>query len=364
MNRKLTLFLATLGILAMAVAGCASTAAPEPAETPAPESEDSAKPVEQEAKTTTWTWVHMHPTTSEEYKSFERIANAVMAMTDGLEIELHPGNTVVPEQDELEAVHNGVVDAACNYHQYNQKFYKASSLFSSAVGGLTSTQALYWFENEGDELCAEMTSDLNVVYIGTEYIDVPEIWCHSKVPLESLSDLQGLKMRAIGEAAEILGNVGVATVHMAGAEVYEAAQRGVVDAFEWGSAQLNWRNNIQEVADYLYLSPSRAPRTGNGWWINRDSWDDVSPQIQQACIAASKTESLTLANRIGAEAGYLQNFRDYGTIVQPLPEEIETAFLEAAEEYYAEQSAADPFFAKVYGSIMAWKATCQNMNVS
>ena len=337
--------------------------APAPSPAPAPAPAPAPSPAQPEM-VHNWKVQSHHPSTSKEYESIARIAEKITSISGGrINIEMFGVGAIAPSTKELEGASKGVIQGASNFHNDNQYMYPAASLFAAVVGGLTSVQAMMWFAEEGDDLVSRMTSNLNVQYIGTPYIDLPEIWAHSKEPITSLADLQKLKMRVSGEAGEIFGRIGVSTVYIPGVEIYESAQRGVIDAFEWGTAQLNWNNGIQEVADYLYLSPSRAPRTGNGFWINRDAWEALTPDLQEMIYEVTLAETFSFANRAALEGGYLQNFIEYGTVVEFLPQDIEDELLREAVVYYDEKATEDAFYAEVLTSQRNFQAAMNLLNV-
>ena len=60
-----------------------------------------------------------------------------------------------------------------------------------------------------------------------------ELFAHSHKPIRSLDDYKGMKVRTAGAWAEIAQKLGASTVILAGAEVYPALERKVVDAIEW-----------------------------------------------------------------------------------------------------------------------------------
>jgi TRAP-type mannitol/chloroaromatic compound transport system substrate-binding protein len=61
-------------------------------------------------------------------------------------------------------------------------------------------------------------------------------------------------MRALGDPANIIANMGAAVVTMFGGEIYESTQRGVIDTFEMGTFGANWGMGFQEVAPYVYIA--------------------------------------------------------------------------------------------------------------
>ena len=51
----------------------------------------------------------------------------------------------------------------------------------------------------------------------------------------------------------------------------------------------------------------------------------------------------------------IKKFKEYGTIVEPAPQDIVDEMVRQADKFYEEKGAEDPFFAKVYNSIRQFR---------
>jgi len=298
--------------------------------------------------------------------SFKRMADMINAAAGGsLVVEIFPGGALVPETEELDAVHRGVADATTTSHGYQVKLFPQAGLFHQVCGGLTPVQAQMWYIlGGGNELAARVYEPLDVVYVGTPMCSSPEVWAHSTVRLETMADIKGLKMRAIGETGEVMAKFGVAAVIMPGGEVYEATARGVIDAFEYAGANMDWTMGFHEVAEYLYLSPTRAPTTAYGFWVNEDSWAELTPDLQEIVSMAPRVEIQNYyAETVVLDYEALANYIDYGTKVLNLPKEIEEELLKAAKEHYDEKAAADPLYSEIVASQRTFKEICELQSV-
>ncbi|MCK4789237.1 MAG: hypothetical protein KAV87_36175, partial [Desulfobacteraceae bacterium] len=177
-------------------------------------------------------------------------------------------------------------------------------------------------------------------------------------------DLKKLKMRVAGEGGEILYRMGVATVHFPSSEIYEAVQKGVIDAFESASIYINWGRAVHEIADWMYISATRAPSDQQAMSINRENWESISPDLQQTIHEVCVAEQLLwYSENVNHEAEYLVKFQEYGVNVLPLPKAIEDAYVEAAQEYYSEKAGANPEFARVLDSLNRWKTICEDQRI-
>jgi len=297
----------------------------------------------------------------------KRAAAKITTMSNGrLVVEPYSGGAIYPATEELYGVDAGILEMGLACPMYNLDKFPQSSLFDMMSGGLTPIQMFMWhIRGGGDELAARMWEEaLNVKYVAVGGHLPPEIWAHSNRELKTPEDIKGLKMRCAGEGGEIIARMGAATVFFPGAELYESMQRGVIDAFEYASPSLNWGMGFQEVADYIYISPSRAPTDCGHVWVNRNAWEKIGPDLQMIVEEAVRTTGFDYyTETIVLDDEYLVKFIDYGTKVQIMPQVIVDEFLRVSQEYYDEKCAADPFYAEIVESMRAFKEICDKQDI-
>jgi len=371
----LLLLVTVLALASLLVAGCAPSAT-EPsapsggdegsATAPADEEEEAA-PAAPEGEVITWQFQGHPPVSDYYFTAVQGIADHITAMSGGrLTVEAYAGGSIVPASEELEGVHQGILNMGSACPMYNVNKFPQAPLFDMVSGGMTALQMTLWHtKGNGDELAARMWEDkMNVKYIGPQGFLPPEVWCQSNKKIEDPGDLKGLKMRCAGDGGEILASMGVSTVYFPGAEVYESMQRGVIDAFEYASPFLNWGMGFHEVADYLYMSPSRAPTDCAHVWVNRDDWEALSPDLQAIVYDAVATVGLEYtADSYIRDDEALVKYYDYGTEVLKLPAEVEQAYLDAAKKFYDAKAAADPFYAEILEAHWAFKDLCDRAGI-
>jgi TRAP-type mannitol/chloroaromatic compound transport system substrate-binding protein len=283
-----------------------------------------------------------------------------------LVVEPYTGGSIYPKTEELYGVDAGILEMGMACPMYNLDKFPASSLFDMMSGGLTPLQMFMWLlRGGGDELAAEMwESELNVKYIATAGHLPPELWNHSNRELKTPEDIKGLKMRCAGEGGEILARMGASTVFFPADEVYEAAQRGVIDAFECASPTIDWGFGFQEVAKYVYISPSRAPTDCSHVWVNRDAWEELTPDLQMMVESVVRNVGFDYySESVVLDDEYLVKFIDYGVEVQLLPQSIVDEFLKVSMEYYDEKCAEDPFYARIVESMRAFQEICTKQDI-
>lgn len=100
-----------------------------------------------------------------------------------------------------------------------------------------------------------------------------------KKPIEKLEDLKGVKVRAIGYSAKAYAMAGMNPVAISQSEVYEALQRGVVDATSGGSLDILIDRSYQEVAPHFVdIRSGNYAVTANV--INKKLWDSMPAELQ------------------------------------------------------------------------------------
>ncbi|MBX3094445.1 MAG: TRAP transporter substrate-binding protein DctP [Cryobacterium sp.] len=113
----------------------------------------------------------------------------------------------------------------------------------------------------------------------------------SKEPITSLSDFEGLNIRAGGFAANVLAHLGARPVALPAEEVYEALERGTVNAYASFALDTAPSLSVQEVAPHLF-------NLGIGNFsvqvdaINLKTWNALPESVQKLMteVAAAKPQ--------------------------------------------------------------------------
>jgi TRAP-type mannitol/chloroaromatic compound transport system substrate-binding protein len=290
----------------------------------------------------------------------------VTAAGGRLAIDYFPGGAVVPAAEEASALRTGSLDYCYTAGQYNQNLNIAFGFTDSRSGGLTDPQMQYWLRAEGNNLVGAEYAKYGIVWVSVHQWS-PEDFAYTDFPLKTLDDVKKLKMRTAGVGGEILQSMGASTIFLPGGELYESMQRGVINAFEYGSASNFWDMGFQEVTKYLYLSLSRAPSDGGCWLASQKSWNALPDDLKMIVMEIQRGNIDQYWVKLLVDNGVaMQKIKDYGVVVEKLSKEIEDAFMAAAAKYFdkkiAEQG-ADSFYAKMVNSQSAFKKMCEAQGV-
>jgi TRAP-type mannitol/chloroaromatic compound transport system substrate-binding protein len=295
------------------------------------------------------------------FKVTEAFIQRVKISSGGrLDITLRPAGAICPNTKELEAVHNGIMEmgiSSCGWQLY---LIPTASIFCQPVGGMDGRGMRLWYEKgDGMKLWQKATEKFNIVTLPNVPVQnfTPETWVYSKVPINSLKDIKGKKMRAMGDAGAILTRLGVSVANIGPTEIYESLMRGVIDMAEAIGPSYAIEQSFHEIAKYWYFSGSRANSDVGFAWVNKNAWQKLPPDLQ----AILKAE-LTIMGQDDYDTQFINDMRviselesKYKVKAVKLPADIDKALLKEAEKFYSEKCAKDPFFKEVYTNLKAFQ---------
>lgn len=284
----------------------------------------------------------------------------VERMSNGrLKIDLLPSGAVVQAFQVLDAVNDGVLDAAHTVPVYWYGKHKGASLFGTGpVFGGSATNMLAWFHaGGGKELYRELTQDilgLNVYgFYGFPMPAQPFGWF--KNPVTQVSDLSGFKYRTVGLAADLMQKLGMSVAQLPGGEIVPAMERGVIDAFEFNNPSSDSRFGAQDVAKNYFLSSYHQASESFEFLFNKDMFDDLDDDLRgilEYGVEATSTANTAIAlDNYSADLRKLQD--ESGVTVHRTSKAILDAQLKAWDELIPELE-KDPFMKKCMDSQRAW----------
>jgi TRAP-type mannitol/chloroaromatic compound transport system substrate-binding protein len=299
---------------------------------------------------------------------FQEMAKQYVARVDAmsggrLKIDLLPAGAVVGAFAVQDACNDGTIDAAHTVPVYWYGKNKAASLFGTGpVFGGDANQMLAWFyQGGGQDFYNELTQQilgLNVVgFLGFGMPAQPLGWF--KEEITDAAQLQGMKYRTVGLAADLFQAMGASVAQLPGGEIVPAMERGVIDGFEFNNPTSDMRFGAQDVAKNYMLASYHQASESFEYIFNRDSFEDLEPDLQ--AILKHGVESAHLANYALAMNQYSSDLEkletESGVNVKRTPDSVLAAQL-AAWDMILPALEADPFFKKVLDS---QKAFCQRV---
>jgi TRAP-type mannitol/chloroaromatic compound transport system substrate-binding protein len=305
------------------------------------------------------------PPSSTAQDAFKFFVERVDKLTAGqLKIEALPGGAIVPPFEILDATHKKVIDGAWGISYWWFGKHKAATLFANTpagIAGMDPIDFIGWvYEGGGLELWTEFYQKelkLNLVPFPS-MPPSPQALGWFKRPIKDLADFRGMKCRQTGIVAELYSKMGMAVVNMPGGEILPAAERGTIDCAEWVGGVEDLRLGLHTVWKYHYTPGMHESASVSELAINKDVWDSLPPQNQEAIKSAlSETFLRWWASNQRQNADAIAEFVDkHGVKLLTTPVEVNQAFLKTWDEFAAAESAKSPFFKKVFESQKAYAA--------
>ena len=269
-----------------------------------------------------------------------------------IEIEVFPAGTLGPGLKVAETVQNGIADMGHTWVGYDWGIDPTAVLFGGYAGSFDTEKMLHWlYRGGGTELLADWRMEnFNLVSMPL-FIRTAEVFLHSREPVRSLEDLQGLKLRTAGAWLDISKGMGAAPVTMPGGDVYTALERGAIDATEWGTLWENQSPGFHRVTQYVIIPGVHQPTAPFELVINPDVWDEFLDADKQLIRDAAFITTINSWLTIGQEdAKSLAFYREAGNEIIELDPEVQYEAREAGLEWAEGIATDNEWFARVLDS--------------
>lgn len=291
------------------------------------------------------------------YGSAETTADFIRNATDGnFDIQVFAGGEIVPGLQAANAAADGTVEMAHTASYYYWGKDPTYALGTAIPFGLNARLQNAWFYHGGGQ---EL---MNEFYAGQGLIGFPcgntgsQMGGWFRKEINSVADLQGLKMRIGGMGGKIIAKLGVVPQQIAGGDIYPSLEKGTIDATEWVGPYDDEKLGFDKVAQYYYYP---------GWWeggpvlhnlINLEKYNALPKSYQTILDMASRAaNSDMLANYDSKNPSALKRLVKNGAQLRPFSQEILEASYQAALSTYAEISAENAMFKKIYEHQLAFK---------
>jgi TRAP-type mannitol/chloroaromatic compound transport system substrate-binding protein len=289
-----------------------------------------------------------------------RIGRRVEELTGGnFTMRVYAAGEIVPALQVMDAVMQGTVQCGVTPGYYYIGKNPALAFDTAIPFGLSTRQQYSWMMYGGGlEL-------INAIYADFGIISFPanstggQMGGWFREPVNSLSELAGLRFRIPGIGGEIMSRLGVTVQNLGAAEIYPALERGAIDATEWVGPYDDEKLGFHQVAKNYYYPGWWEPGVTMGLLIGLDAYNEL-PSAYQHILQAVCGE--TFADRLAAydNANPLALQRlvnEQGVTVREYSPDIMDAAWRESNAYLEEQSAADASFRRVFESYRNFRET-------
>ena len=160
----------------------------------------------------------------------QELGERVSRLTGGeLEIEFNDPGAIVASNEIWDAVSTGAVDAGWYSPGFAQGIIPAAGLFTAVPFGPDVREyTAWWYFGGGEEQWNEIGKRFDI-HSELCAVLVPEASGWFREPIETVEDLQGLKMRIFGLGARVLQKLGVQAQSLPPADTMTALRLGTID---------------------------------------------------------------------------------------------------------------------------------------
>lgn len=288
------------------------------------------------------------------FGSVNLFCQRISEMTEGrFVITPYESDEIVPALKIMDAVADGVVECGHTLGYYYTDKGLAIAFSTTVPFGLTAQQQLAWLmEGGGLPLLQKLYADFGIIQfpLGSSGAQMGG-WFRK--PVETLADLQGIKMRIPGLGGKVLARLGVNVQVLAGNKIFAQLEKGELDAAEWAGPYDDEKLGLNRVTSYYYYPGWWEPGTTYEVQINRQEWARLPLSYQEAFRGAALESHMDmLATYDNANSTALERLVLGGTQLRAYDSSILEAARQTAIDLYEEQSAADSYFRNIY---TAWK---------
>lgn len=302
-----------------------------------------------------WRLASSFPKTSDAiYGAAEVFARAVKGMSNGkLEISVHEGGDLVPAFGVVDAVQQGTVEMAHTVPYYFYAKNPAFALGSAIPFGFNARQMSAWMlHGNGRKLMNEFYAGYNIIsFAGGNTGTQMGGWFVREV--KTPEDFKGMKMRLGGGlVGDVMAKLGVVPQSIPGAEIYQALNKGLIDAAEWVGPYDDQKLGFHKVAPYYYYP---------GWWeggpevdffVQRKAFDALSSDLKLIVEAAAAMAHVDMLAKYDANnPTALKQLVAAKTKVLPFSLAIMDAAFRASMEVFAQNDVKSPEWRKIYGDM-------------
>lgn len=263
----------------------------------------------------------------------------------------------------LDAVSSGKVDAGYSAAGFWAGKMPAAPLFSSVPFGPELNTYLAWMkEGNGLKYYQKMYDDAgyNVkVFICCTLPPETSGWFAREI--NNPEDLQGLKMRFFGLGGRVMEKMQVSTMMLGGSEIYQALEKGVIDATEFSMPSIDKNLGFYKVVKFNYFPGWHQQATFLEFIINKNKWNELSDS-QKAIIEMACNEGLinSLAEGEGTQfTAMKENIDKYGVQLRQWNEKMLGLFEEKWHEVVNEECQKDQFFKLVWEDLQKFRKDYQ-----
>jgi len=288
----------------------------------------------------------------------QHFADSVERMSNGrLSIQVFAAGALVPALEVFDAVSNGTAELGHSAAYYWKGKSATAPFFTAVPFGLNAQEMNAWlYQGGGLELWQRAYESFGVLPLPCGNTGVQMAGWFNK-EINSLDDLQGLKIRMPGFGGEVLSRAGATTVNLPGSEIFTSLQTGVIDATDWVSPYNDLAFGLYQAAKYYYYPGWQEPCAVLELTINQQKLAELPADLQDIVKQAARaTNQAMLDEYTKRNADALDTLiNEHGVELRRLPDSVLERLRDISMDVLEETAAANPLNREVWDSMQAFR---------
>ncbi len=284
------------------------------------------------------------------YGAAEVFSKQVNAMSGGkFQISVHPSGELVGGFGQVDAVQNGTVEMTHTAPYYYFGKDPTFALGCAVPFGLNSRQMTAWMlEGNGMKLMREFYANYNIInFIGGNTGAQMGGWWRKEI--KSVADLKGQKFRTGGFSGVIFEKLGGIAQSIPGGEIYQALEKGTIDAAEWVGPYDDQKLGFNKVAPFYAYPGYWEGGPQLDFFINTKAFNGLSADNKAIVETAASFAHAEMQARYDARnPAALKRLVAGGTKLFRFPKEVLDTAFKASMDTYTELSGKNPAWKKIY----------------
>ena len=267
---------------------------------------------------------------------------------DRIKIKFYSVGEIVPAFEVLGAVSDNTLQAAGDWAGYwTGKETAFNVLCGFPMVPRLVDYATWIYKDGGIKVYNEIYGKFGVVYFPHCVIS-SESGIRGSKPFKSFSDFKGAKIRMAGKLQGLLlHDLGVIPVNIAGEEIYQALERGLIDGAEYSMPNIDWSVGLQDATTEWSTPAWHQTAAVTGVAINKEAWESLPKDLQAIIKHAAQSTMLWSIGHFTIESGKAtKRFLEKGININILDDASLDKIEEMAHKHLMEEAKKNPLFAR------------------
>jgi len=285
-------------------------------------------------------------------------AESVKAMSGGkFEISTHAAGELMPAFGVVDGVQQGTVEVA---HTAPYYFFGKDECFALGCAipfGLNSRQMTAWmYHGNGLKLMREFYAKYNFINFPAGNTGA-QMGGWFRKEIKSVKDLKGLKFRTGGFPGKAIERLGAVPQNIPGGEIYQALEKGTIDAAEWVGPYDDQKLGFNKIAPFYYYPGYWEGGPQLDVFVNQKAYDALSAENKAIVEAAAAKAHVDMQAKYDAfNPAALKQLVGSGTKLRPFPQDMMNAAFKESMAMYEEISQKNESWKKIYADFSKFRA--------